>query len=152
VDCLVLRHLLQEKELVPGTVGMRMSAMRFLYKKVLKRRDLAYDALIFPKRLGKLAVALSQLKVKRLIEAAYNLLFRTARMVLYSTGVRPTEASLSKMSDVDRERQVIQVRQGRALATAIFRCLPTSGKPYAGTGDGRSSRIICFPAPPVTAV
>jgi hypothetical protein len=42
-------HLLQEKKLAPGTVEMRMSALRFLYKEVLKRRDLAYDDLIFPK-------------------------------------------------------------------------------------------------------
>ena len=41
-----------EKKLAPGTVEGRMSALRFLYKKVLKRRDLAYDDLIFPKTPG----------------------------------------------------------------------------------------------------
>ena len=42
-------HLLREKKLAPGTVEGRMSALRFLYKKTLKRRDIAYDDLIFPK-------------------------------------------------------------------------------------------------------
>ena len=107
-------HLLQEKELAPGTVEMRMSALRFLYKKVLKRRDLAYDDLIFPKTPRKLPVVLSQPEVKRLIEAAPNLLYRTVLMVLYSTGVRRTEASLLKVSDIDSERRVIHVRQGKA--------------------------------------
>ena len=106
-------YLLQEKKLAPGTVEMRMSALRFLYKKVLKRRDLTYDDLIFPKTPRKLPVVLSQPEVKRLIEAAPNLLYRTVLMVLYSTGVRRTEASLLKVSDIDSERRVIHVRQGK---------------------------------------
>jgi integrase/recombinase XerD len=106
-------YLLHEKKLAPGTVEMRMSALRFLYKKVLKRRDLAYDDLIFPKTPRRLPVVLSQQEVKRLIEAAPNLLYRTVLMVLYSTGVRRTEASLLKVSDIDSERRVIHVRQGK---------------------------------------
>jgi site-specific recombinase XerD len=49
-------HLLNEKKLAPGTVEMRMSALRFLYKKALKRRDLAFDDLVFPKTPRKLPV------------------------------------------------------------------------------------------------
>jgi len=42
-------YLLRDKKLAPGTVEGRMSALRFLCKKTLKRRDIAYDDLIFPK-------------------------------------------------------------------------------------------------------
>jgi site-specific recombinase XerD len=63
-------HLLKEKKLAPGTVEGRMSALRFLYKKVLKRRDIAYDDLIFPKVPRKLPVVLSPEEVTRMIEAA----------------------------------------------------------------------------------
>jgi hypothetical protein len=35
--------LLKEKKLAPGTVEGWMSALRYLYRKVLKRRDIAYD-------------------------------------------------------------------------------------------------------------
>jgi len=103
-------YLLKEKKLAPGTVETRIAALRFLYKKVLKRRDLAYDDLIFPKTPEKLPVVLSQEEVKRLIEAAPNLLYRTLLMVLYSTGVRRKEASLLKVSDIDGQRQVIHIR------------------------------------------
>ena len=106
-------YLLNEKKLAPGTVETRMAALRFLYKKVLKRRDLAYDDLIFPKTPEKLPVVLSQEEVKRLIEAAPNLLHRTLLMVLYSTGVRRKEASRLKVSDIDSQRQVIHIRQGK---------------------------------------
>jgi site-specific recombinase XerD len=106
-------YLLKEKKLAPGTVEIRMSALRFLYKKTLKRRDLAYDDLIFPKTPRKLPLVLSQEEVKRLIEAAPNLLYRTLLMLLYSTGLRRTEASLLKVSDIDSERRVIHVRHGK---------------------------------------
>jgi site-specific recombinase XerD len=106
-------YLLNEKKLAPGTVETRMAALRFLYKKTLKRRDLAYDDLIFPKTPQKLPVVLSQEEVRRLIEAAPNLMYRTMLMVLYSTGIRRTEASLLKVSDIDSERRVIHIRQGK---------------------------------------
>jgi len=106
-------YLLNEKKLAPGTVETRMSALRFLYKKTLKRRDLAYDDLLFPKTPRKLPVVLSPEEVTRLIEAAPNLMYRTLLMVLYSTGIRRTEASLLKVSDIDSERRVIHIRQGK---------------------------------------
>jgi site-specific recombinase XerD len=92
---------------------MRMSALRFLYKKTLKRRDLAFDDLVFPKTPRKLPVVLSPEEVTRLIEAAANLMHRTILMVLYATGMRRSEASLLKVSDIDSQRMVIHVRQGK---------------------------------------
>jgi integrase/recombinase XerD len=106
-------YLLRDKKLAPGTVEGRMSALRFLYKKTLKRRDITYDDLIFPKTPQKLPVVLSPEEVTRLIEAAPNLMHRTILMVLYATGVRRTEASLLKVTDLDSERMVIHVRQGK---------------------------------------
>jgi len=41
--------LLQERKPEPSTVEIRISAPPFLYKRTLKRRDLAFDDLIFPK-------------------------------------------------------------------------------------------------------
>ena len=90
-----------------------MSALRFLYRKTLKRRDLAYDDLVFPKTPTKLPVVLSPEEVTCLIEAAPNLLYRTLLMVLYSTGIRRTEASLLKVSDIDSARRLIHIRQGK---------------------------------------
>jgi integrase/recombinase XerD len=106
-------HLLKDKKLAPGTVEGRMSALRFLYKKTLKRRDIAYDDLAFPKTPRKLPAVLSPDEVARMLEAARGLLHRTILMVLFATGIRRTEASLLKVSDIDSERMVIHIRQGK---------------------------------------
>lgn len=106
-------YLLNEKKYAPGTVEIRISALRFLYKKTLKRRDLAFDDLVYPKRPLKLPVVLSPQEVTRLIEATPNPMHRTILMVLYGTGIRRTEASLLKVSDIDSERMVLHIRQGK---------------------------------------
>lgn len=106
-------HLLQVKKLKPQTVKMRIAALRFLYKKTLRRRDLDIDDLPFPKIPKKLPVVLSHEEVIRLIEAAPNLTYRTILMVLYGTGMRRAEVPRLKVGDIDSERMIIHVRQGK---------------------------------------
>ena len=78
-------YLLNEKKCSAGSVKVHMSALRFLYKKVLKRRDLALDDLVYPKKPKKLPVVLSSEEGARLIEATSNLMHRTVLMLLYAT-------------------------------------------------------------------
>ena len=106
-------YLLQERKLDPGTVEMRMSALRFFFKKMLKRRDIHFDDLPFPKTPRKLPIVLSPEEVGRMIDGTTNLMHRTLLMVLYGTGVRRTELSLLKVADIDSKRMVIHIRQGK---------------------------------------
>jgi len=106
-------HLLDEKKLAVGTIALRMGALRFLYKRVLKRRDLDFENLPLLRTPKKLPVVLSPEEVTRLIEAAPNLLYRTLLMLLYATGLRRTEASTLKVCDIDSSLMLIHVRQGK---------------------------------------
>jgi integrase/recombinase XerD len=108
-------HLLHERKLALGTVENNISALRFLYKKTLKRHDLAFDDLPFPKQPRTLPTVLSQDEVTRLIEAAPNRMHRMLLMLLYATGMRRTEASLLKVSDIDSQRMVIRIHRGKGL-------------------------------------
>ena len=118
-------YLLKEKKLEPSTVKIRLSALRFLYKKTLRRRDIDIDDLPFPKVPKKLPVVLSHEEVTRLIEAASNLKYRTILMLLYSTGIRRAEAPLIKLADIDSQRMIIHIRQGKGSRD---RDLPMSPK------------------------
>ena len=126
----------------------RIAALRFLYKKTLKRRDLAYDDLIFPKTPQKLPVVLSQEEVKRLIEAAPNLMYRTLLMVLYSTGIRRTEASLLKVSDIDSERRVIHIRQGKGSRDRDVPLTPKLLEALRQYWRWKKPRVYLFPSTP----
>jgi integrase/recombinase XerD len=55
--------------------------------------------------------------VTLLIASAQNLVHhRTMLMMLYATGLRQAELCHLKVSDIDSERMVIQVRQGKGGA------------------------------------
>jgi site-specific recombinase XerD len=90
-----------------------MSALRFLYKKTLKRRDLDIDDLPMPKVPVTLPAVLSPEDVARMIEAASCLKHRVILMTLYGTGMRRSEVSRLKVSDIDSQRMVIHICQGK---------------------------------------
>jgi integrase/recombinase XerD len=106
-------HMLRDQKLATGTVANRMAALRFFFKKTLKRHDPEFDDLGLARRPKKLPVVLSPEEVTRLIEAAHNLRYRTILLVLYSTGLRRTEASRLKIADIDSQRMVIHVHEGK---------------------------------------
>ena len=105
-------YLLREKKLTPGGVEARISALRFLYVKTLKRHEMR-EHLPFPKIPRNLPVVMSQEEVAKVIDNAHNLLQRTILMVLYATGVRRAELVRIRVADVDSQRMVIHVRHGK---------------------------------------
>lgn len=139
-------HLLYERKLALGTVENNISALRFLYKRTLKRRDLAFDDLPFPKQPRTLPTVLSQDEVTRLIEAAASRMHRMLLMLLYATGMRRTEASLLKVRDIDSQRMVIHIQRGKGLRD---RDLPLTPKLLEALRDywrWKQPRVYLFPS------
>jgi integrase/recombinase XerD len=117
-------HLLEDRKLAVNTVVLNVCALRFLYIRVLKRRDMKED-LPYPKQRQRLPVILSPGEVAQLIGAASNLYHRTILMTLYSTGVRRAELCRLKVSDIDSKRMMVRVVQGKG---GIDREIPLSKK------------------------
>jgi site-specific recombinase XerD len=117
-------HLLEDRKLAVNTVVLNICALRFLYIKVLKRRDMKED-LPYPKQRLRLPVVLSPGEVAQVIAGASNLHHRTILMTLYSTGLRRAELCRLKVSDVDSKRMMLRVIQGKG---GIDREVPLSRK------------------------
>jgi len=139
-------YLLHQKKLALGTVENCISALRFLYKKTLKRRDLAFDDLPFPKQPHKLPTVLSQDEVTRLIEAARNRMHRTILMLLYGTGMRRTEASRLRVSDIDSQRMVIHIHSGKGLRDRDVPLTPKLLEALRDYGRWKKPRVYLFPS------
>ncbi|HEX6896136.1 MAG TPA: site-specific integrase [Bryobacteraceae bacterium] len=106
-------HLIQARKLHPRSIMLQMAALRFLFLKVLKR-SFSRDDLPLPKLLRRqVPVVLSPGEVARIIDAAPNLQHRTILMTLYSTGMRRSELCHLRPEDIDTERMVIRIRQGK---------------------------------------
>ncbi|HVH72876.1 MAG TPA: tyrosine-type recombinase/integrase, partial [Candidatus Dormibacteraeota bacterium] len=139
-------YLLHEKKLALGTVENCISALRFLYKKTLKRRDLAFDDLPFPKQPHTLPTVLSQNEVTRLIEAAANRMHHTLLILLYATGMRRSEAALLKVDDIDSQRMVIHIHRGKGLRDRDVPLTPKLLEVLRDYWRWKKPRVYLFPS------
>ena len=89
-----------------------MAALRFFYVRTLRRHEFR-EFLPYPKSPRKLPNILSQEEVARLINASSSLFQRTLLMVLYGTGMRRAELAWLKIADIDSQRMIIHVVDGK---------------------------------------
>ena len=90
-------ELFQKRKLSPGTVAIRLAALRFFYCKTLRRAWSIADT-PYPKGAHHLPAILSQEEVAQLIQAASTSFHRALLMTLYATGVRRAELTQSATS------------------------------------------------------
>ena len=105
-------YLLKARKLDPGTVENHVAALRFLFIHTLHRHEFR-QFLPYPKARRKLPKILSREEVARLIDASSSLFERTLLMVLYGTGMRRAEIARLKIADIDSQRMVIHVVNGK---------------------------------------
>jgi integrase/recombinase XerD len=94
------------------TVNVSATALRFFFKVTLKRSDLA-DELVSAREPRRLPVVLSPEEVGRLLTSAPNIKHKALLSLSYATRLRASEVVSLKLTDIDRERMVIRVEQGK---------------------------------------
>ena len=104
-----LQVLITERNLSQSYVSQVYSGLKFLFESTLKR-DWVKWGIPRAKKAKKLPVVLSLEEVARLIETTQNLKHRTLLQVIYSGGLRLSEAVALKPPDIDSDRMVIRVR------------------------------------------
>lgn len=104
--------LLEERKLAVGSVVAEIAALRFFFRHVLHRRD-TREQLPYPKHRRRLPTVLSPDEVARLIAGAKNLYHRTLLLTLYGAGLRRSELCHLKVRDIDSQRMVLRIEQGK---------------------------------------
>jgi len=105
-------HLFRDRKLSDNSVNQIVGALRFFYRKVLKR-PWTGDEMPYPKKKIHLPVIWSPEEVTSLIDAAPIAFYRTILMTLYGTGVRRAECAALKLTDIDSARMVVHVQDGK---------------------------------------
>jgi site-specific recombinase XerD len=105
-------HLLHEKKLSPESINTFTSSVQFLYLNTL---DMPWDKSCFPRMrvASKLPVVLSPEEVAQYFEHVPSLKYRAALMLCYGAGLRISEAVSLKVRDIDSERMLLRVEQGK---------------------------------------
>jgi len=107
-----LFHLLNREEESRSFVTQAVSAIKFLYREILHLGHITVN-LPRPKREQKLPDVLSQQEVSRILEKVTNLKHRAILYLVYSAGLRVGEVVRLKLGDIDSDRGLVHVRQGK---------------------------------------
>ena len=101
-----------ERHLSASTVNVAVNAFRFLYHGVLGRVPSRFDV---PRgrRAHRLPHVLSREEVQRLLSIPQNRKHRVMMLTAYATGVRLNELVHLRVSDIDSDRMVVRVDQGK---------------------------------------
>lgn len=151
-----LLDLTRERKAAFSTFNQALNAVRFFFTEVLKQ-PLALGDFHFQKQPRRLPVVMSDEEVRRLFEAAHSPRDRALFETAYATGMRLSEVTRLKISDIDSTRMVIRVDQGKGrkdryvmLSASLLQTLrgywrQARPKPYLFPGEG-GKRPLCHSA------
>lgn len=88
------------------------AAARFLYHKTLGR-EWKIDKIPYPKKSKSLPDVLSEQQVKKLLEVFSNRKHRALLTAIYAAGLRVSEACGLRVADIQSDRMLIRVNQGK---------------------------------------
>ena len=107
-----LLHMTEERKVSATYRDQAVSALKFFYGKILKKR-IIIDELPRPKKEFKLPAVLSKEEVSRLFAAVRNRKHLAILMLMYSSGMRVSEVVRLRPDDIDTDRHLIRVRGGK---------------------------------------
>lgn len=95
-----------------SALNQTVCALRFFYGVTLRRADVP-ERIPYARQPQQLPVVLSMDEVVRFLEAVPSLKSRTALTTAYATGLRASEVTGLKITDIDSGRKVIRIRHGK---------------------------------------
>jgi integrase/recombinase XerD len=107
-----LVHLVNIKHVSWSLFNQTCCALKFLYRVTIPR-DWQVAEIPFPRQEHKLPVAVSPGEVARFLDAIPNMKHRAILMTAYAAGLRTSEVTHLRVGDIDSERMVIRIQQGK---------------------------------------
>jgi site-specific recombinase XerD len=104
-----------------SSMNLAISAATFFYNYVYGNRANQILNIKRPKKDNRLPPVLAKSEVRKIIDSASNIKHRLLLTLLYSAGLRVSEAVILEAADIDFKRKLILVRQGKGRKD---RCTP----------------------------
>lgn len=147
-------YLVNERHVSCSYLTQTVCALRFLYCVTLQR-DWAIAGIPHPKQPRRLPIVLSQTEVKQLFDSIRNLKYRALLMTAYAGGLRTSEVVRLRLGDIDSERMVIRIHQGKGQKDRYVMLAPTLLKVLRQYWQQERPRTWLFPGQdgkrPITA-
>ena len=104
--------LINDKKVAESTWRVHLYGIRFFYERTLKRPWPVFN-LVRPRKTQKLPVVLSLWEVRSLLALVKNPKARMCLRLIYACGLRLTEGTQLQVSDIDAQRMLVRVHQGK---------------------------------------
>lgn len=121
-----LEYLSIEKNYSPSSVTLAKSAIRFYYEKMLKKYTVS-EIDVAPRE-SKLPTVLTKSEVKKIIDSATNLRDKLIVQMMYSCGLRVSEAVNLKLEDLDLLDLTGTIRKGKGRKDRMLFLSNTAAK------------------------
>ena len=112
-----IAYLLFDKKLKPSSVNLALCTLRFFYKKILEQ-DI-FSKIESPKLEKKIPTVLTKDEIKQMIASAKNQKHRILVELLYSAGLRVSEAVKMRINDLDLKEKIAIVKAGKGRKDRI---------------------------------
>lgn len=119
-----LMHTANERNWSPSTVHQALMGLKFLYLQVLKRPNFKL-AVTLPKRTQSIPLLLTQKEVFQLLSVVDNLKHLTLLSVCYGCGLRVSELVSLTQDDIDSQRLLLRVVEGKGKKDRMIPLSPT---------------------------
>jgi integrase/recombinase XerD len=106
------KHLALERELAPASCRLYLNGVRFFYLQVLGWEEFAVT-IVAPKRPQRIPNLLNREEVARIIGSCHNLKHRLLLQTCYGCGLRVSELVALRVADIDGERRLLRIEQGK---------------------------------------
>ncbi len=105
-------YLKNDKQVARGTMTIALCGIKFFYEVTLQRQWNCFN-IIRPEKTQKLPTVLSREEVVQVLGGIRKLAYRSCLTTLYSCGLRLNEGLSLAVQDIDRQRRLVHVRQGK---------------------------------------
>lgn len=106
-------YLIEEKQYSHSYCNQAINAIKFYARKYSNISEDDIMRLQRPKREKKLPKVLSKSEVRSILDVTENIKHKTELMLAYSCGLRVSEVAGMKLTDIDSNRMVVIIHQGK---------------------------------------
>jgi len=117
-------HLTLERQLAPASVRLAYNGIRFLYLQVLEWPAVDLEVTL-PKRPQRIPALLTRTEVAAILDACDKPRYRTMLTVCYGCGLRLSEVLALRVGDIDGERRLLRIEQGKGAKDRLVPLSPT---------------------------
>jgi integrase len=117
-------YLVTERKLAAASVSQAYHGIRFLYLDVLAWPALDLEVAL-PKRPQRIPALLTRAEVGLILDACADGRYRTMLTLCYGCGLRLSEVLAVRVADIDSERKLLRIDQGKGAKDRLVPLSPT---------------------------